>query len=86
MTRKIGFRRVELIQDPLEGQKGTSFYFKVNNKRIFIGGSNWIPIDTVQSRGTEAKFRKWIELLVSLQPLLSSHLSPMIRSCLPIQH
>ena len=64
-TRKIGFRRVELIQNPLDGQKGTSFYFEVNNKRIFIGGSNWIPIDTVQARGTEAKFRKWIELLVS---------------------
>jgi beta-mannosidase len=65
LTRKIGFRRIELVQDPLEGQKGTSFYFKINNKRIFIGGSNWIPIDTVQSRGTEARFRKWIEMLVS---------------------
>jgi beta-mannosidase len=67
LTRNIGFRRVELIQDPLEGQKGTSFFFRINNKRIFIGGSNWIPIDTVQARGTEAKFRKWIDLLVGLK-------------------
>jgi beta-mannosidase len=72
LIRKIGFRRVELIQDPLEGQKGTSFYFKINNKRIFIGGSNWIPIDTDQARGTEAKFRKWIELLVSPSPIFSN--------------
>lgn len=65
LTRKIGFRRIELVQEPLDGQKGTSFYFKINNKPIFIGGSNWIPIDTVQSRGTDARFREWIEMLVS---------------------
>jgi beta-mannosidase len=73
LTRKIGFRRVELIQNPLEGEKGTSFYFKVNNKRIFIGGSNWIPIDTVQARGTKERFRKWIELLVSPSSLFLPH-------------
>lgn len=66
LTRKIGFRRIELVQEPLEGQKGTSFYFKINNRPIFIGGSNWIPIDTIQSRGTEERFRKWIEMLVGL--------------------
>lgn len=82
LIRKIGFRRIELVQDPLQGQKGTSFYFKINNKRIFIGGSNWIPIDTVQSRGTDSKFKRWIEMLVSQ---ITSH-SSQVTAHYPTSH
>ena len=40
--KKFGFRRVQLIQEPLEEEdhhgKGTTFLFELNNVRIFIGG------------------------------------------------
>ena len=43
--RKVGFRTVELVQEPLS--QGLSFYFKVNGKAIFMKGSNWIPANVL---------------------------------------
>ena len=40
VTRKIGFRRMELIQRPLEDRPGTSFFFQVNNRPIFCAGKH----------------------------------------------
>ena len=41
-TQRIGFRRVELIQEPLQEAdrhgKGTTFLFEVNGVRMFMGG------------------------------------------------
>lgn len=38
-VKSIGFRSVELIQDPVPGQsKGLTFYFKINRYPIFLKG------------------------------------------------
>lgn len=50
-SRLIGFRTVELIQHEYgDGINGTSFYFSINYKPIFVKGSNWIPPDSFQER------------------------------------
>ncbi|KAI0824742.1 glycoside hydrolase family 2 protein [Trametes gibbosa] len=62
--QKFAFRRVQIVQDELEGQEGRSFLFEVNNIRIFCGGSNWIPADSFLTTLTPERYRKWLQLLV----------------------
>ncbi|GAA5954429.1 hypothetical protein JCM3765_004456 [Sporobolomyces pararoseus] len=64
VKRKVGFRRVEIVQEPLLDAPGTSFCFRVNSIPFFVGGANWIPIDSLLSNATEERYRKWLELLV----------------------
>lgn len=40
-SKRFGFRRLRLVQEPLKDQPGTSFVFECNNIRLFAGGSNW---------------------------------------------
>ena len=48
LTKRIGFRTVELIQEPLEESdrygKGTTFLFEVNGVRMFMGGTDSAPL------------------------------------------
>ncbi|KAL7791746.1 glycoside hydrolase family 2 protein [Trichoderma afarasin] len=63
-SKRIGLRKVELVQKPLKDQPGTSFFFKVNNTPIFCGGSCWIPADNFTPRITKEKYQNWIKLMV----------------------
>nr|XP_054489769.1 beta-mannosidase isoform X1 [Agelaius phoeniceus]XP_054489770.1 beta-mannosidase isoform X1 [Agelaius phoeniceus]XP_054489771.1 beta-mannosidase isoform X1 [Agelaius phoeniceus] len=54
---KVYFRTVELIQEPIPGSPGLSFYFRINGRPIFIKGSNWIPADSFQDRVTSDTLR-----------------------------
>lgn len=47
---RLGLRRLRLVQEPLEGEPGTTFLFEVNNTPIFCGGANWIPADSFTPR------------------------------------
>ncbi|KOS18019.1 Beta-mannosidase B [Escovopsis weberi] len=62
-AKRIGIRKAELVQEPLEGQPGLSFFFRVNNVPVFCGGSNWIPADSFVPRISKQRYRDWIELL-----------------------
>lgn len=50
---KIGFRTIELIQEPAE--MGLSFYFRVNKIPIFMKGSNWIPSNILPEHSVDRK-------------------------------
>jgi len=48
---QIGLRKIELRQQ--EDQWGRSFVFVVNDRPIFVKGSNWIPADSFPTRVTD---------------------------------
>ncbi|MBC8143695.1 MAG: hypothetical protein H7Y38_19880, partial [Armatimonadetes bacterium] len=39
----VGFKKLELLQEPDEGGTGTGFRFRVNGFDTFVKGANWIP-------------------------------------------
>lgn len=54
--KKIGLRKIELINKP--DSIGESFYFKLNDRPIYIKGSNYIPQDVFPSRVTDKQYHE----------------------------
>lgn len=63
VSKKIGIRKAELIQRPLKGEPGTSFFFQVNDIPIFCGGSDWIPADNFIPRISKERYYDWVKLV-----------------------
>ncbi|KAF2148418.1 glycoside hydrolase family 2 protein [Myriangium duriaei CBS 260.36] len=61
-SRRIGFRKAELVQEPDEN--GKSFYFRINEIDVFCCGSDWIPADSLTPRITTDRYRKWLQMMV----------------------
>lgn len=53
LSRKIGFRTVELLTDMDEA--GSRFAFRINGREIFCRGANWIPADALHSLSSREK-------------------------------
>ncbi|KAI0512873.1 family 2 glycosyl hydrolase [Xylaria bambusicola] len=60
-SKRIGFRRAQLIQQ--EDEFGKSFFFRINGNDVFCGGSCWIPADSFVSQIPEQRYRDWVKLL-----------------------
>jgi beta-mannosidase len=58
ITDTYGVRTIELINEP--DSIGTSFYFKLNGKPVFMKGANYIPQDVFLSRVTPEKYQALI--------------------------
>lgn len=62
ISRRTGFRKGELVQQP--DDIGKTFFFRINGVDVFCGGSDWIPADSFTPRVTEEKYRRWLEMMV----------------------
>lgn len=62
VSKRIGLRRIQLIQQPLKEQPGTTFFIEANNVPIFCRGANWTPADAFLPQITPQKYRAWLEL------------------------
>ena len=64
VTRRIGLRKLEVLNEKTVGHKGKeelSLVFRVNGRRIFMKGANWIPCDAYESRQTPQRYRDLLE-------------------------
>jgi beta-mannosidase len=59
-TQKIGVRQIRVVQEAVEGEVGSSFYFEVNGIAVLIGGANWIPDDLMLTRVTRERYAQRI--------------------------
>jgi beta-mannosidase len=57
---KIGFRDIQIVQEPVKDEAGSSFFFKVNGIEMFVGGANWIPDDLMLNRISDERYRERI--------------------------
>ncbi|WP_293914352.1 hypothetical protein [Deinococcus sp.] len=68
--QRLGLRRTELRQEPVEGEAGVSFTFAVNGTEVFTGGANWIPEDLLLNRVTPGQERARIQQAVDAGMLM----------------
>ncbi len=70
VERKVGLRTFEWITDPDEAPaavagaqqpRGATFHLRVNGRRVFCKGANWIPDDCFPHRVTPDRYRRRVQ-------------------------
>ena len=64
IVKKIGLRKVEVLNEKTVSSKGKeelSLVFRVNGRRIFMKGANWIPCSAYENEQTPARYRDLLE-------------------------
>ncbi len=65
-TQNLGIRTVELLKTPVTDETGSGeFCFQVNGQRMFVMGSNWLPLDAFHSRAPQ-RLPKAMELAADI--------------------
>jgi beta-mannosidase len=63
LSKKVGLRKIELVQTA--DAVGTSYYFKLNGRPVFMKGANYIPQDNLLPRVTKKDYQKTIQNVVA---------------------
>ena len=64
IVKKIGLRKVEVLNERTVNSKGKeelSLVFRINGRRIFMKGANWIPCSAYENEQTPARYRDLLE-------------------------
>lgn len=62
-SRRFGFRKIE-VDKSVHPVAGNYFTVKVNNKKVFMKGGNWVPADMIYSSVTKERLEKLVDLAV----------------------
>ncbi len=60
-SARIGFRNVRIIQDK-HPDKGRYFIIEINNRKIFVKGGNFVPVDMIFPRADRKRYDKVTDL------------------------
>ncbi|WP_077532692.1 glycoside hydrolase family 2 protein [Massiliimalia massiliensis] len=61
VSRQVGIRTTEIVRETDTGRK--TFYFRINGKRIFVKGQNYIPMDYLKVYSTEERYQNMFQLI-----------------------
>jgi len=61
LSKRIGFRTIEVKTEEDADKEGKSMTFSVNGRDIFAKGANWIPMDALFSRLTEERYEQLLQ-------------------------
>ncbi|MGB4405829.1 MAG: glycoside hydrolase family 2 protein [Sphaerochaeta sp.] len=61
LTKRIGFRTIEVKTEVDKEKEGKGMTFSVNGRDIFAKGANWIPADALFSRLTKERYEQLLQ-------------------------
>lgn len=59
----FGIRRIEMVRNETKDQRALPYTFKVNGRKIYIKGWNWVPIDVMYGIERPAKLKRLLNLV-----------------------
>ncbi|HEY5466777.1 MAG TPA: glycoside hydrolase family 2 protein [Clostridia bacterium] len=63
LEQLIGIKTVELVEVLPNGRK--TFHFKVNGKKIYVRGQNFVPLDYIKVHGKQAEYKRIFRLMAN---------------------